>query len=60
MTEKLEKCFARLQNLDIKPTQANMETLLQTLYDLRDIYKELVKLEKEEGAEDEGAQTDTE
>lgn len=41
MKEKLEACFERLQRLDIKPTQNNMEILLQTLYDLRDIYNEI-------------------
>ena len=39
--EKLEACFDRLQSLDIMPTLPNMEKLVQTLYDLRDIYKEL-------------------
>ena len=41
MLEKLEQCFERLQSLDIKPTLGNMEKLVQTLYDLRDIYNEL-------------------
>lgn len=41
MKEKLEACFQRLQNLDIQPTLSNMEKLVQTLYDLREIYKEL-------------------
>ena len=41
MLEKLESCFDRLQGLDIKPTVSNMEKLLQTLYDLRDIYNEI-------------------
>lgn len=41
MKEKLEACFERLQNLDIQPTLSNMEKLVQTLYDLREIYKEL-------------------
>ena len=38
MKEKLELCFERLQNLDVKPTVGNMEILLQTLYDLREVY----------------------
>ena len=38
MKEKLSACFDRLQSLDIKPTLGNMEKLVQTLYDLREIY----------------------
>lgn len=45
MKEKLEACFDRLQALDIRPTIGNMEKLLQTLYDLRDLYQ---KAEEEE------------
>ena len=41
MKEKIEACFNRLQTLDIKPTLTNMETLVQTLYDLKDIYNSL-------------------
>lgn len=41
MREKLDKCFDRLQNLEIKPTLHNMEILVQTLYDLRDVYEKL-------------------
>ena len=41
MKEKLEACFNRLQELEIKPTLTNMELLVQTLYDLRDVYNEL-------------------
>ena len=55
MLNKLEGCFERLQALDIKPTLDNMEKLLQTLYDLRDIYNELKK-----GAENGRAATDNE
>ena len=46
MTEKLEACFERLQRLDIKPTRSNMEILLQTLYDLQEVYQELKEREK--------------
>lgn len=53
MKEKLEACFNRLQSLDIKPTLTNMELLVQTLYDLREVYKEL---EENNGR----SQTDTE
>ena len=52
MKEKLEAVFDRLQTLDIKPTQHNMETLLQSLYDLREVYNTLVK--EEENAADSG------
>lgn len=56
MKEKLEACFLRLQKLDITPTLANMEILLQTLYDLKEIYREIDK----EGKTDEGTPADTE
>ena len=49
MKEKLEACFNRLQGLEIKPTLENMEILIQTLYDLRDVYNEL----KDGGDQDE-------
>ena len=38
---KLEQCFERLQSLNIQPTLGNMEKLVQTLYDLREIYQEI-------------------
>jgi hypothetical protein len=50
MKEKIDACYKRLQTLDIAPTRANMEALLQTLYDLRDIYEELER----EGVTDAG------
>lgn len=43
MKEKLEAAFDRLQTLEIKPTLDNMEKLVQTLYDLREVYQELCK-----------------
>lgn len=49
MIEKLELCFERLQRLDIVPTLANMEILVQTLYDLRDIYNEIKDGEATDG-----------
>lgn len=50
--EKLEACFDRLQNLQIKPTLSNMEILVQTEYDLRDVYEKLKESEgKNNGAE---------
>ena len=48
MLEKLEQCFERLQSLAITPTLSNMEALLQTLYDLRDVYNELKQEKKGE------------
>lgn len=47
--QKLDNSFDRLQNLQIKPTQQNMEILLQTLYDLRDIYNELKQKGEDDG-----------
>ena len=55
MLDKLESCFERLQTLDIKPTLDNMEKLLKTLYDLREIYNKL-----KEGADDGRQATDSE
>lgn len=54
MLEKLEQCFERLQALDIKPTLSNMERLVQTLYDLRDVYNEIKSKEDAENAGTEG------
>ena len=48
MKEKLKACFDRLQKLQLPPTKNNMETLLQTLYDLQEIYLAL----KEDDADD--------
>ena len=39
--EILDLCYTRLQGLQIKATRDNMETLLQTLYDLRHINEKL-------------------
>ena len=55
MKEKLEACFNRLQTLDIRPTLENMEKLIQTLYDLREIYNRL-----EEEPDDGGDEADPE
>ena len=41
MLERIQKCFERLQQLNVPPTETNMSILLQTLYDLRDVYNEL-------------------
>ena len=42
---KIGTAYERLQTLDIMPTRKNMEILLQTLYDLKDVYN---KMEEEE------------
>ena len=47
LRKKIEASFNRLQGLDIKPTLTNMEALAQTLYDLRDVYNELGRIEKD-------------
>ena len=45
MKDKLKDCFDRLQELNIAPTLRNMEILVQTLYDLREMYHELERME---------------
>ena len=57
MLEKLERCFDRLQSLDIKPTLSNMEALLKTLYDLREVYNEITAKENAENVRTEGRPT---
>lgn len=57
MPEKLKACFDRLQTLDILPTVGNLETLLQTLYDIREVYQKLKAMESDDDA---GKKTDTE
>ena len=47
--EKVNACFERLQTLDITPTLNNMEKLVQTLYDLRDVYNEIEQKGNEDG-----------
>lgn len=41
MKEKIKSCFDRLQKLDIPPSVNNLEILLQTLYDLREVYNSI-------------------
>ena len=43
--EKLNSAFERLQGLQIKPTVTNMESLLQSLYDIRDAYNKIKGME---------------
>jgi hypothetical protein len=45
MKEKLEACYERMQTLNMPNTRHNMETLLQTLYDLQEVYKGLERTE---------------
>lgn len=56
MPEKLEAAYNRLQSLDIVPTVSNMETLLQSLYDIREVYQQLKKM----GDDADGQETDSE
>jgi hypothetical protein len=51
MKEKIESCYERLQSLDIVPTVSNMEKLLKSLYDLREVYQELCKDGENDGGE---------
>ena len=51
MLEKLEACYERLQGLAIVPTVTNMEKLLQSLYDIREVYQTLKEGEEHDGSE---------
>lgn len=46
---KLNTVYNRLQKLDILPTRANMENLLQDLYDIREVFDKLKEAEKNGG-----------
>ena len=48
MKGKVSACYERLQTLNIIPTLDNMEKLLQTLYDLREVYQELTEKEEKD------------
>ena len=48
MKEKLNECYERLQTLNMPNTRHNMETILQTLYDLQEVYWELERMENDE------------
>lgn len=41
MKEKIEACFNRLQTMTITASLDTMEKLVQTLYDLREIYQQM-------------------
>ena len=58
MKEKVNACFERLQTLDMPATKGNMETLLQTLYDLQEVYKELERMEADGTQTDPGGRDD--
>ena len=58
MKEKIKACFERLQTLEISPTRSNMETLLQTLYDLQEVYQELGRDADERAETDPGGRND--
>lgn len=50
--ETIKDCYDRLQTLNIQPTMENMEKLLTTLYELREIYQRTErKAEDERGTE---------
>ena len=53
MCRKLESVYDRLQSMAFAPTVGNLETMLKSLYDIREVYQEL---NKKEGADD-GRQT---
>lgn len=55
--EKAESCFSRLQGIDITATLDNMEKLVQSLYEIRDIYSELGAILEEFGGEEDGRET---
>ena len=55
MKAKIEACYKRLQKMTITATLENMEIMVQTLYDLRDMYHEM-----KEGDEDGRDQAGTE
>lgn len=45
--EKLEAAFNRLQTIEITSSIATMEKLLQSLYDIRDVYNAVKEKEDE-------------
>ena len=55
MKAKLEACYERLQKMTITATLENMEIMVQTLYDLRDMYHE-AKEEDEGGRNPAGSE----
>ena len=47
---KIEDCFDRLQHLVGESNLSNMETLVATLYDLREVYNKLNEMEENKNA----------
>lgn len=47
MKEKINACFEALKELDIKPTPNNVSILAGVYDNLRSVYSDLVKKEKE-------------
>ena len=56
MKEKLKAAFERLQKTQITATMDNLEAVLLTLYDIRDVYNEL----KEDDRDGRGPEADPE
>lgn len=56
MCKKLESAYNRLQSLALAPTVGNLESLLQSLYEIREVYQ---SLDKKEGADDGRKTVDT-
>lgn len=52
--DTLEGCFNRLQDMSVQTTLKNMETLVQTLYDLREVYEKLQEIREKVGGEEDG------
>ena len=51
MKEKIEKCYDQLQTVTIMATKKNLETMLNALYELEDIYKQMTKGEADHAGE---------
>lgn len=51
LLQKLNNSFYRLQDLQIKPTLGNMEILVATMYDLKDVYNALKEMESKNNGE---------
>ena len=51
LLQKLNNSFDRLQELQIKPTLGNMEILVATMYDLKDVYTALKEMESKNNGE---------
>lgn len=54
MKEKIESVFNALQQLDIRPTVANTQKLLQCYANLQELYAMVSSLEKQEEVNTDG------